>query len=379
MKSSKKSARPSQKEADVDVDEFARQFFGTDEDYNHKMPPKSLPIQQEKSRDPHKDDTNYKKVTIPGSQKDEKLNNYTSRGSNANLNHGASERSPKINGLNSKGKRGAESGQAVPKDFKQITLTRFLELRDEFYTLSKRLEAVNMPKISKRLTQMLAERQRLMVILLKLGEPSNDVPSYSNDEKLYERQNQSGESKHGDFGMLKKSKSVHWSDEHLGGSIIHDPTLTARQLEKPATLQEHMNNKIRNPPDFMYREGSEILFQTPSSPRQQPRHELHMEKLPPAYKMVDNFTQTRRRRQGLSQCDKKGSLCSFGIGHAIECIEEIVNEAAALRHEACCMLWRAHLLEQLCEADHGIVNHVYHESSDIPALPRYPHSHRHYR
>ena len=54
MKSSKKSARPSQKEADVDVDEFARQFFGTDEDYNHKMPPKSLPIQQEKSRDPHK-------------------------------------------------------------------------------------------------------------------------------------------------------------------------------------------------------------------------------------------------------------------------------------------------------------------------------------
>lgn len=377
MKSSKKSARPSQKEGDVDVDEFARQFFGTNQDYNDTMPPKSPPIQQEKHRGRPKDDPNYRKEIIPGNKNDEKLNNYTSRGSNTNLNHEASERSPKINGL--KGKRGVESDQAIPKDFKQVTLSRFLELQDEFYSLSERLETVNMPKISKRLTEMLAERQRLIVVLLKIGEPSNHVSSYSNNDKLYERQVQSRDSKHGDFGMLKTPKSVHWSDEHLGGSIIQDPTLTAREPEKPATLQARMNNKIRNPPGFMYGEDSEISSQTPSSPRQQPKHELHKEKLPPPYRIVDNFTQTRRRRQRLSQCDKKRSLCSFEICDAIECIEEIVNEAAALRHDACCMLRRARLLEQVCEADHGIVNHVYHAPSDIPALPRYTHSQRHYR
>lgn len=364
MEKRAKSTPPVHTESDIDVEEFARQFFGTDQDYEHCSSADSVPTYHEKyshRNKVEKDKKKQRREETNGGLK--QLNTSALYGSDVNLKNN-SRKTPK---QPLEGRKTSEHKQSVRDDFKEGILSRFLKLRDEFLFLSKRLDRVKMEKVSKRLTQVLAERQRLMAMLFE-----TETPAYESHSVRPRDHNQK------DFGMLKKTKNVHWSDDCLGGSIVQDPTVNVKEpTDQEPVLKTSTPHPWKNL-DCRRHEDSKILPNVAQIIREWPKEAYHSGRAQssPTYEMVDSSTQTDRRRESRteSRCDMSGNLCTFGIGHAIGCVEDIVSEAAALRREACSMLWRAYYLEQLCDPN-GIVKHVFYSPSDLPELPRYPHLH----
>jgi hypothetical protein len=319
---------------DIFIEEFAKDFFGTDQSDNDSSPSEKAEVNR---TDYKKEKRKYKETYIP------KTHNTDSK---------KSERKLESHGNALKNNNRHSSHILYPSDSRQSLMKRFIELRDEFLSLSDRLHDASMPKVSKKLTQVLTERQRLVKLLLDMDAtpPSSDfIPG--NDEKRFH--DQSGSLRNGvsrqEFEMPKKTKSVHWSDEHLGGSIIQDPSVYANTTSNSSLSQ----------------------VQRPG------RYNENISKPPPTYKMVDSYTQTccSRESQTDSQHDLNHCYCDMKIDDEMEYVKAILDEAAELRREACCMIWRAHYLEQLCDVD-GLVKHVYRSTSNVPTLPRYSHLYR---
>ena len=319
---------------DIFIEEFARDFFGTNQPDNESLLSEKTemnPTDYKKERRKH-EETYTPKTHITDKKKSDKKR----------------ETQRKLNAL--KNNNRDSSHNAYPNDSRQSLMKRFLELRDEFLSLSDRLHEASMPSVAKKLTQVLTERQRLVKILLDMDASTSSDLGRENEEKRSHDQSRSinGSSKQ-EFGMPKKTKSVHWSDEHLGGSIIHDPSLYVHQTSNSTSTHDQAPRKYR---------------------------ELNNSKPPPSYKTVDRQTQTLCGRE--SKTDSRRDLnqcCNMNVDLELEYVETILNEAAELRREACCMIWRAHYLEQLCDVD-GLVKHVYRSTSNVPTLPRYSHLYR---
>lgn len=322
---------------DIFIEEFAREFFGTDQLDNEILQPEKIEVKRnDYKKEKRKYGENYSLKT-PNAGKEKRQNEMEV------------ENAEKKFAKNNNYKH--SSHRKHPNDSRQ-SLKRFRELCDEFISLSDRLYNASMPNVSERLTQVLVEKQMLVKLLLEVGAPpSSKISPNRGETRFREQPRQRNEDSRFETGAPKKTKSVHWSDEHIGGNIIHDPSVYAEK-----------------------RPHSNPLSNTPT--KKPERHHKNDLKLPPRYKMVDCYTQTRRSNQNtggelLSAC----FTCKMRIDHEMEHVEEILNEAAELRREACCMIWRAHYLEQLCDAD-GLVKHVYRSNSNIPTLPRYSHLYR---
>ena len=330
--SSRKSSSGTRGKADDDVfiDEFAKEFFGTDQPYNESL-------QSEKKRVNRKE---YKK------EKEKYEDTCSPKVHNANIKD--SERKIKTQ-RNEKNKNGHSNPAVDPSGSRRSSGKRFLELKGEFLSLSDRLYDASMPNVSKQLTQLLTERQSLVKLLLDMdaSAPFGFTPEMEEKGLPDRSKPRHGASKQ-ELRMPRKAKSVHWSDEHLGGSIIQDPSAYVRQT------------------------SNSNGFQTPGR-----RDGKDISKLPPTYKMVD--THPHSSSSGENQRDsrhvQKQCCCNTRTHDEMEYVTEILNEAGELRREACCMIWRAHYLEQLCEVD-GLVKHIYRSTSDLPTLPRYSHLYR---
>ncbi|XP_028400081.1 uncharacterized protein LOC114523384 [Dendronephthya gigantea] len=317
---------------DILIEEFAKEFFGTDKPDNEILQPE---ITEVKRKDCENERGKYGE-------------NYSSKTQNAGKEkRGNGPKAENTDKNFSKNNDNKHPFQNEHQSDSRQSLKRFRELSNEFITLSNRLYNASMPKVSEKLTQVLAEKQRLVKLLLQVGAPAPSKTGSKRGETRFreEPRQRKGDSKQ-EIGMPKKTKSVHWSDEHLGGKIIHDPSLYTEK-----------------------RPNSNPSHKTPTKkPGRNHKNDLGP---PPRYKMVDSCTQTRRSSER-SDCDLPSTCftCKMRIDHEMEYVEEILNEAAELRREACYMIWRAHYLEQLCDAD-GLVKHVYRSNSSIPTLPRY--------
>ena len=317
---------------DIFIENFARDFFGTNEPDNESSNslPEKAPVTQ---ADDKEEKRAHEEVYTPKMQAAYKKK---------------SERKVENQRNASKDNYKGSSHIVYPNNARQSpSIKRFLQLRDEFLSLSDRLHDASLHTVSKKLTQALTERQKLVKELLDVNDLSSSSNfGHRNEEMRLHDQSRSKNltrSTERECGMPKKTKSVHWSDEHLGGSIILDPSLYAHQI----------NNSKSN----------SVQVQTPE------RHKgSSISKPPPSYKTVDRCTQTRSGR-------KKTENRNMKIDLELEYVEAILNEAAELRREACGMIWRAHYLEQLCDVD-GLVKHVYRSTSNVPTVPRYPHLYR---
>lgn len=229
-----------------------------------------------------------------------------------------------------KHKENDSSPDVYHRDSRQELLERFHDLKNGFLSLSERQHDSNMPDICKRLNRALNERYELVKILLDMGAS----PTLRSNLLPHERRHNDEIKLNGafgtEFGILKKAKSVHWSDEHIGRKIISEgPFAVVNQVS----------------------------------------HNENTAKLAPQYKIVSTNTQLPSSR---------GSQMDYPVDgrfNEMEHVKVIMNEAAKLRREACFMLWRATYLEQLYEVD-GMDKHVYHSNSDLPTLSRYQHLHQ---
>lgn len=316
---------------DVFIEEFAKEFFGTDQPYNEFLQPERKKVNRKE----------YKK------EREKYEDAYSPRVHTESMKK--SERKIKTPRNETQNENGHSHPTIDPGDSRQPLVKRFVELKCEFLSLSDRLHDASMPKVSKQLTQLLTERQNLVKLLLDMDASAPFDFDPENDEKRLHDQSKPryGASKQ-EFRMPRKAKSVHWSDEHLGGSIIQDPSA------------------------YVYQTSNSNGVQTPG------RNNEDISKPPPIYKMVD--TRPRTSSSGERQRDSRLDLklqccCNTRIHDEMEYVKEILNEAAELRREACCMIWRAHYLEQLCDVD-GLVKHVYRSTSNLPSLPRYSHLYR---
>ena len=223
-------------------------------------------------------------------------------------------------------------------NFGQAIMRQFEKLDDEFALLSDRLDKANMPETSRRLTNMLSERRRLVLMLCKMGQPPDGSNNTDKESSTFQK-NASNPKPHDDAGAFRKNKSVHWSDEQLGGSIIQEPNNKQRRAITSSAKLTH------------------IFEQSPSNGKLHSvggtRHSIKKKlKVSKNYSCLMQANHLTSRDAGT--CDGPGNICAVGFGHAAECVKDILDEAAALRKEACYMLWKARYLEQLCDVD-GIV------------------------
>ena len=317
---------------DLFIENFARDFFGTNQPDLESIP-KRTPVvladteeekRTHKETDAPKTNKTYKKKTERDVENRRNASKKNSRRDSSDVQRNDSGQSPSVK--------------------------RFLELRDEFLSLSDRLHDASITNVSDKLIQVLSERQKLVKTLLDMSNVSS-AQNFGPDKEEMRLHHQSGStngSSKQEFGMPKKSKSVHWSDEHLGGSIILDPSLYAEKTYK----------------------SSSTHAQTPG------RHEeSNISKPPPRYKTSDRCTQTSRDREKKESGRNSNEHLRMKVDLELDYVEAILNEAAELRREACGMIWRAHYLEQLCDVD-GLVKHVYRSTSNAPTVPRYPHLYR---
>ena len=324
---------------DIYVEAFAREFFGTNE------PADNDSLESEKNEAPQAQIKEIRKNADTHSPKGKITDRKHSERETESVNKREMSKEGQRNGPNNNNPPSSDILHA--RDSRQTIANRFLELRNEFLSLSERLHHASMPaQVSKRLTQVLSERQKLVKLLLDVDAPDSSDVSPTSEEKRFHGETRSRNlgSKES-FGMPKKTKSVHWSDEHLGGSIIQDPSMYIREPPYPNSTPEAYHKDIINPP--------------------------------PKYQMVDHQTQTHPRRDGRTYNPRNSNqcYCNMKVNHDIEYVKDILNEAAELRREACYMLWRAHYLEHFFDAD-GMVKHVYRSNSNVPTIPRYSRVHR---
>ena len=314
-------------EDDIFIEEFVKDFFETNQHDNESSPSEKIEVSRDVYRnEKHKYKEKYDaKPTINAERRQREGHIDSQRNASKNTSKQVTRR--------------PNSSDSI-----QILMNRFLELRNEFLSLSDRLHDASMSNVSTKLTQVLTERQRLVELLFNMDAASSSLLDPEQQKTRVQDQSREGEgiSAH-EFRMPRKAKSVHWSDEHLGGSIIQNPSARAHHNSYPTEV-----------------------------PRSGIRSHKHIFKPPPKYKMVDCHTQTYCNNE--SQTERSRDLnrchCNIVVDREIEYVKELLDEAAELRREACCMIWQAHYLEQLCDVD-GLVKHVYHSTSNEPTLPRY--------
>ena len=306
----------------VFIEEFAREFFGTNQTYDESSQIEKTKVKRKKYK---KEKETYEDTYIPNVKKDKRK--VKTQRNETEINNGHPRHTP-----------------VYPSDSRKALVKRFLELKVEFLSLSDRLHDAHMPNVSKQLTQLLTERQNLVKLLLDMDASAPSNFDLKNEDGRLQDQSKPRHAS----SMPRKAKSVHWSDEHLGGSIIQDSSAYVRQNPD--------SNGVQETPSWNNEDISES---------------------PPRYKMVDIHHETNHSHKSRSdsQLDLKHCFYKTRIHDKMEYIKEILNEAAELRRQACCMIWRAHYLEQLCDVD-GVVKHVYRTPSNLPTLPRYSHLYR---